>query len=71
MAATTHEGRSQAPTQKEIPHLELTLKGHEKSLNEITFIHGTRLLITGSHDKSLRVSGIWTGKQVGSRVVEM
>ncbi|KAG2030461.1 hypothetical protein BDR03DRAFT_1035480 [Suillus americanus] len=57
---TTREVASQAPTQKKILHLELTFKRREKSMNEIALIRGTRLLITGSHDKSLRVRGIWT-----------
>lgn len=49
-----------------MPHLELTLKGHEESVNEVAFIHGTRLLVTGSDDKSLRVWDLDTGKQVGA-----
>jgi WD40 repeat protein len=43
----------------------MTLKGHEKEVNDVAFIHGTRLLVTGSHDKSLRVWDLDTGKQVG------
>ncbi|KAG2335536.1 WD40 repeat-like protein [Suillus weaverae] len=65
MAATTHKVASQAPTQKDMSHLELTLEGHEKSVYDVAFIRGTRLLVTGSVDKSLRVWDLDTGKQVG------
>ncbi|KAG2052851.1 WD40 repeat-like protein, partial [Suillus hirtellus] len=44
---------------------ELTLKGHEEAVEEVAFILGTRLLVTGSVDKSLRVWDLDTGKQVG------
>ncbi|KAG2052849.1 WD40 repeat-like protein [Suillus hirtellus] len=49
------------PTQS----VELTLKGHEELVWEVAFILGTRLLVTGSEDKSLRVWDLDTGKQVG------
>ncbi|KAG2335488.1 WD40 repeat-like protein, partial [Suillus weaverae] len=50
-------------------HLELTLKGHENDVNDVAFIRGTRLLVTGSDDKSLRVWNLNTGKQVGMRLL--
>jgi WD40 repeat protein len=43
----------------------MTLKGHEEEVNDVAFILGTRLLVSGSHDKSLRVWDLDTGKQVG------
>jgi WD40 repeat protein len=43
----------------------MTLKGHEGWVIDVAFILGTRLLVTGSHDKSLRVWDLDTGEQVG------
>jgi WD40 repeat protein len=43
----------------------MTLKGHEEQVNDVAFILGTRLLVSGSNDKSLRVWDLDTGKQVG------
>jgi WD40 repeat protein len=43
----------------------MTLKGHKEQVNDVAFIHGTRLLVTGSYDESLRVWNLDTGKQVG------
>jgi WD40 repeat protein len=43
----------------------MTLKGHEEQVRDVAFIFGTRLLVTGSDDKSLRVWNLDTGKQVG------
>ncbi|KIK37079.1 hypothetical protein CY34DRAFT_810691 [Suillus luteus UH-Slu-Lm8-n1] len=70
MAATTHKASPKAPAQptpKEqlVPHVKMTLKGHEESVNEVAFILGTRFLVSGSEDKSLRVWNLDTGKQVG------
>ncbi|KAG2150717.1 WD40-repeat-containing domain protein [Suillus bovinus] len=48
-----------------MPHLELTFKGHEERVLDVAFIVGTRLLVTGSDDKSLRLWDLDTGKQVG------
>ncbi|KAG2150693.1 WD40-repeat-containing domain protein, partial [Suillus bovinus] len=53
------------PARKETPFLELTLKGHEEPVYDVAFIVGTRLLVTGSADKSLRVWDLDTGKQEG------
>ncbi|KAG2052847.1 WD40 repeat-like protein [Suillus hirtellus] len=61
MAVTTHKVSTKAPAQP----VELTLKGHEARVYEVAFIVGTRLLVTGSADKSLRVWDLDTGKQVG------
>ncbi|KAG2052831.1 WD40 repeat-like protein [Suillus hirtellus] len=60
MAVTTHKVSTKAPAQP-----ELTLKGHEEVVYEVAFILGTRLLVTGSADQSLRVWDLDTGKQVG------
>ncbi|KAG1893275.1 WD40-repeat-containing domain protein [Suillus fuscotomentosus] len=65
MVATTNETSSKGITRKELPHVEMTLKGHEGDVRGIAFIAGTRLLVTGSDDKSLRVWDLDTGKQVG------
>ncbi|KAG2755739.1 WD40 repeat-like protein [Suillus brevipes Sb2] len=43
----------------------MTLKGHEKAMTDVAFILGTRLLVSGSEDESLRVWDLDTGKQVG------
>ncbi|KIK37919.1 hypothetical protein CY34DRAFT_91863 [Suillus luteus UH-Slu-Lm8-n1] len=43
----------------------MTLKGHEERVNGVAFILGTRFLVSGSEDKSLRVWDLDTGKQVG------
>ncbi|KAG2335537.1 WD40 repeat-like protein, partial [Suillus weaverae] len=43
----------------------MTLKGHKERVYDVAFICGTRLLVTGSYDKSLRVWDLDTGKQVG------
>jgi WD40 repeat protein len=43
----------------------MTLKGHKEWVNDVAFIPDTRLLVTGSADKSLRVWDLDTGKQVG------
>jgi WD40 repeat protein len=70
MAITTHKPSPKAPaqpTQKEqlAPHVKMTLKGHKEWVNDVAFILGTRLLVTGSEDKSLRVWDLDTGNQVG------
>ncbi|KAG2338805.1 WD40 repeat-like protein [Suillus weaverae] len=65
MAATTHKVASQAPTHKDTSHLKLTLKGHKEAVYDVAFIRGTRLLVTGSDDKSLWVWDLNTGKRVG------
>ncbi|KAG0701775.1 WD40-repeat-containing domain protein [Suillus ampliporus] len=70
MAVTNYKDGAcrQAPTAsapKETPHIELTLKGHEEWVSGVAFIPGTRLLVTSSSDKSLRVWDIDTGQQVG------
>ncbi|KAG2050393.1 WD40 repeat-like protein [Suillus hirtellus] len=44
---------------------EMTLKGHEDWVRGIAFIPGTRLLVTCSDDKSLRLWNLDTGQQVG------
>ncbi|KAG1893254.1 WD40-repeat-containing domain protein [Suillus fuscotomentosus] len=61
MAVTTHKSPTEAPAHP----VEPTLKGHEEVVYEVAFIRGTRLLVTGSADKSLRVWDLDTGKQVG------
>ncbi|KIK33425.1 hypothetical protein CY34DRAFT_813606 [Suillus luteus UH-Slu-Lm8-n1] len=70
MAATTHKASLKAPAQPTrkgqlIPRVKMTLKGHEERVNDVAFILGTRLLVSGSEDKSLRVWDLDTGKQVG------
>ncbi|KAG2350058.1 WD40 repeat-like protein [Suillus weaverae] len=65
MAAATHDASSQVPTRKEPPHVKMILKGHKNRVVSIAFIPGTRLLVTGSNDKSLRVWDLDTGKPVG------
>ncbi|KAG2743645.1 WD40 repeat-like protein [Suillus brevipes Sb2] len=70
MAITTHKASPKAPAQSTrkgqlVPRVKMTLKGHEERVNDVAFIHGTRLLVTGSDDKSLRVWNLDTGKQVG------
>jgi hypothetical protein len=39
-------------------------------VNEVAFMRGTRLLVTGFHDKSFRVWRL-TEKQVDSETIEM
>jgi WD40 repeat protein len=75
MAVTTHKASAKAPAQSTpkgqlVPHVKMTLKGHEKAVNDIAFIHGTRLVVSGSHDKSLRVWDLDTGKQVGEPLLD-
>ncbi|KAG2337055.1 WD40 repeat-like protein [Suillus weaverae] len=70
MSVTTHQASPKAPaqpTRKEplAPHVKMTLKGHKEQVYGVAFIHGTRLLVTGSFDKSLRVWDLDKGKQVG------
>ncbi|KAG2743277.1 WD40 repeat-like protein [Suillus brevipes Sb2] len=71
MAVTAaHKASPEAPAQSTrkgqlVPHIKMTLKGHEEEVNDVAFILGTRLLVSGSHDKSLRVWDLDTGKQVG------
>ncbi|KIK37918.1 hypothetical protein CY34DRAFT_421713 [Suillus luteus UH-Slu-Lm8-n1] len=70
MAATTHKASLKAPAQPTrqgqlIPRVKMTLKGHEERVFDVVFILGTRFLVSGSEDKSLRVWDLNTGKQVG------
>ncbi|KAG2337057.1 hypothetical protein BDR05DRAFT_1063445 [Suillus weaverae] len=70
MSVTTHQASPKAPTQATrreplAPHVTMTLKGHKDRVHDVAFIRGTRLLVTGSADKSLRVWDLDTGKQVG------
>ncbi|KAG2103971.1 WD40-repeat-containing domain protein [Suillus cothurnatus] len=65
MTATTGKASPKALTRKEPPFVEMTFKGHEDDVDGVAFIAGTRLLVTGSDDKSLRVWDLDTGKQVG------
>ncbi|KAG2749832.1 WD40 repeat-like protein [Suillus brevipes Sb2] len=70
MAVTTHKASPRAPGQPTrkgqlVPHVKMTLKGHEEQVNDVAFILGTRLLVSGSNDKSLRVWDLDTGEQVG------
>ncbi|KAG2743284.1 WD40 repeat-like protein [Suillus brevipes Sb2] len=70
MAVTTHKASAKAPAQPTrkgqlVPRVKMTLKGHEEEVNDVAFILGTRLLVSSSHDKSLRVWDLDTGKQVG------
>ncbi|KAG1721232.1 WD40-repeat-containing domain protein [Suillus paluster] len=61
-----------APTslaRKEALQAEMTLKGHEDWVRDVAFIPGTRLLVTCSDDRSLRVWNLDTGKQVGEPLV--
>ncbi|KIK33731.1 hypothetical protein CY34DRAFT_99100, partial [Suillus luteus UH-Slu-Lm8-n1] len=53
-----------------VPHVTMILKGHEKHVNDVAFILGTRLLVSGSNDKSLRVWNLDTGKQVGEPLLD-
>ncbi|KAG2335491.1 WD40 repeat-like protein [Suillus weaverae] len=74
MSVITHQASPKAPaqpTQKEslAPHVKMTLRGHKNTLYDVAFIRGTRLLVTGSRDKSLRVWDLDTGKQVGKRLL--
>ncbi|KAG1874878.1 WD40-repeat-containing domain protein [Suillus subluteus] len=50
---------------KEALQAEMTLKGHEDWVRDIAYIPGTRLLVTCSDDKSLRLWNLDTGQQVG------
>ncbi|KAG2136977.1 WD40-repeat-containing domain protein, partial [Suillus bovinus] len=50
---------------KEVLQAEMTLKGHEDWVRDIAFIPGTRLFVTCSDDKSIRLWNLDTGKQVG------
>ncbi|KAG2344344.1 WD40 repeat-like protein [Suillus weaverae] len=43
----------------------MTLKGHKELVFDVAFIRDTRLLVTGSKDKTLRVWDLTMGKQVG------
>ncbi|KAG2743287.1 WD40 repeat-like protein [Suillus brevipes Sb2] len=70
MAITTHKASAKAPAQSTrkgqlVPHVKMTLKGHEEDVNDVAFILGTRLLVSGSNDESLRVWDLDTGEQVG------
>ncbi|KAG2743650.1 WD40 repeat-like protein [Suillus brevipes Sb2] len=71
MAVTTHKvALAKAPAQSTqkgqlVPRVKMTLKGHEERVNDVAFIHGTRLFVSGSDDKSLRVWDLDTGNQVG------
>ncbi|KAG0697552.1 WD40-repeat-containing domain protein [Suillus ampliporus] len=58
----------QAPAplaRKEALQAEMMLKGHEDWVRDVAFIPGTRLLVTCSDDRSLRLWNLDTGKQVG------
>ncbi|KAG1723697.1 WD40-repeat-containing domain protein [Suillus lakei] len=70
MATTTDEALSKAIARKEPPYIEMTLKGHEDILNGMAFISRTRLLVTGSDDKTLRVWDLDTGEQVGKSLLD-
>jgi WD40 repeat protein len=61
----TGKASSKALTRKEPPFVEMTFKGHKDNIYGVAFIAGTRLLVTGSDDKSLRLWDLDTGKQVG------
>ncbi|KIK37077.1 hypothetical protein CY34DRAFT_477020 [Suillus luteus UH-Slu-Lm8-n1] len=70
MAVTTLKALPKAPAQPTrkgqlVPHVKMILKGHEEKVNDVAFILGTRFLVSGSEDKSLRVWDLDTGKQVG------
>jgi WD40 repeat protein len=65
MTATTGKASPKVSTQKEAPYVKMTFKGHEEIVCSVAFIAGTRLLVTASNDKSLRVWDVDTGKQVG------
>jgi WD40 repeat protein len=65
MTATTGKASPKVLTRKEPPFVEMTFKGHEDDVDGVAFIAGTRLLVTSSWDKSLRVWDLDTGKQVG------
>ncbi|KAG2052835.1 WD40 repeat-like protein [Suillus hirtellus] len=66
MAATTHKASTKVPAQS----AKLTLGGHKELVFEVAFILGTRLLVTGSADESLRVWDLDTGEQVGEPLFE-
>ncbi|KAG2344369.1 WD40 repeat-like protein, partial [Suillus weaverae] len=42
---------------------------HKKQVYDVAFIHGTRLLVSGSFDKRVRVWALDTGKQVGKSLL--
>lgn len=62
---SNHAVSPQVLVQKETLQAEMTLKGHEDWVRDIAFIPGTRLLVTCSDDKSLRLWNLDTGRQVG------
>lgn len=62
---SNHAISPQALVRKETLQAEMTLKGHEDWVRDIAFIPGTRLLVTCSDDKSLRLWNLDTGRQVG------
>jgi WD40 repeat protein len=64
MTATTDKASSKALTRNEPPYVEMTFKGHEDEVYGVAFVAGTRLLVTTSNDRSLRVWDLDTGKQV-------
>jgi WD40 repeat protein len=75
MAVTTHKASPKVPSQPTrkgqlVPHVKMTLKGHEEWVNDVAFILGTRLLVSGSNDKSLRVWDLDMGKQVGKPLLD-
>jgi WD40 repeat protein len=70
MTATKGKASSKALTQKDPPYVKMTFKGHEKNVCGAAFITGTRLLVTGSNDRSLRVWDLDTGKQVGEPLLD-
>ncbi|KAG1752616.1 WD40-repeat-containing domain protein [Suillus paluster] len=53
------------PTRQEKPRARMTLEGHEEWVYSVAVIPGTRLLVTASHDKSLRLWDSEKGQQVG------
>jgi WD40 repeat protein len=68
--ATTHKASLKAPAQPTrqgqlIPRVKMTLKGHDERVIDVAFIFGTRFLVSGSEDESLRVWDLDTEKQVG------
>jgi WD40 repeat protein len=70
MTTTTGKASSKALARKEPPYVEMTFKGHENIVDDVAFLAGTRLLVTGSHDKSLRVWDLDMGKQVGEPLLD-